>query len=131
MKNRVLVARLIFFGVLLIIAAVSEIIISLRVNRLQNDYPRLKINQELTGTVKSIYRPDFIRKSAGTVYITIEDKNIRINTDVYSVPSGQDLDNLLQIGDSIVKRIGSDSIFLYDYNSKELEYVYKLLRPDK
>lgn len=128
MKKKSLSAKLIFISSILALALISEIIISSKVRALKAEFPRLQSDEKLNSRVQGIYTPKFIRKSEGTVFVRLQDRNAEINTFNHLVPYDKELDDLLQIGDSVVKNRENDTILIYDGNTNELEYKY-VLRP--
>lgn len=77
---------------------------------LHEEYELLSTNDSIVGTVQNM------KKYKGTSFIVINDRKIIIGASSNEIYSTQNINDLMQIGDSIMKNSNSDTIYLYHKN---------------
>ena len=106
---------LIIFGSVFALAFIiySSHYVLIEINQKNRSYPRININNEISGTITQFY------SDRGQSYVYIDDttKAWLIHSRNYAFEKAW-LDDFIQVGDSISKVRGSDTLFIYRHSKK-------------
>lgn len=94
------------------------------------EYPNITIQEHLQGTVASIrYQldPELFRNDPHSTWIVLDDSIKRRITVSYELTRGLTMDEVVVVGDSLVKEVNSDTLFIYKIQEGSIiKYSFKL-----
>lgn len=97
--------------------------------KLNKEYPAISIEESVDGFVTSIRNgdPEVFNNDPHHAYIVLDDsvkKRIRVG---YELTKELKLDDILTIGELLIKKTGSDKLFLYKIENQDtIKYVFEL-----
>ncbi len=104
----------IIFAIVLIISLAAYFTIkdSNKINKLHKEYTNVSTEDEFSGKISNLY------VDKGACFVTIESKKIFLKTSGNYLYPKIYLDRILSVGDSVVKKSGSDTIKVFKENSE-------------
>lgn len=97
--------------------------------QLAGEYTTIEISQELEGTVTNIYHPhpEIFNDDPLQAYILLNDSLKRRIKTGHELTKSFSLDSILNLGDQLIKKSGSDNIFIYKIqNGDTLKFTFQL-----
>ena len=125
-KKKVIIT-VVFFGLILFLSIRSCIESNRQAKDLYREFPQVFVNDSINNIVKQKFNPDEyfrLRHSSSISHLEfIDGTKISINT-FFTENSNKGIDNYVEINDRIVKRKGSDTVFIYKNNSPYYESFF-------
>jgi len=93
-------------------------------------YPNITVQEHLQGSIADIMyqlNPELFRNDPHSAWIILDDSTKRRITASYELTKDLTLDEVLVVGDSLVKEADSDSLFIYKIrNGDTTKYSFRL-----
>src|SRR5579871_3715822 len=96
---------------------------------LQTEYPLITITEQVSGVILDIDEPNpnFFRKNPHAALVSLDSKIKKGIMAGDEFTTGISLDSLIRVGDLVVKKQASDTLFLYKIHANDtVKYCFQL-----
>jgi len=94
-----------------------------KIKKLYNAYPRLSLQDSISGRVNNIYSTHLVRHGNS---VLVEIENIKVNIILSGVPYGSEIYKCIDLGDYLYKIANCDTVVLLEGKTLQVKYKYVL-----